>query len=76
MSSRHEHQKRLIKIKYGNFFFSIGSFIYYKTQAEMCYKWILLLEHQKHDEKWTGTADRKSNLDVKIQEGIIGDKVH
>ena len=25
---------------YGNNFFSIGSFIYYKTQAEMCYKWI------------------------------------
>ena len=24
--------------------FSIGSFIYYKTQAEMCYKWIKLIE--------------------------------
>ena len=28
---------------YVNDFFSIGSFIYYKTQAEMCYKWIQLL---------------------------------
>ena len=27
----------------GNDFFSIGSFIYYKTRAEMCYKWFQLL---------------------------------
>ena len=39
-----ELSKRLIKIKYENVFFYIDSFIYYKTQAEMCYKWILLLQ--------------------------------
>ena len=27
---------------YGKVFFNIGSYIYYKTQAEMCYKWIKL----------------------------------
>ena len=33
----------LIKNINGNVLFSIGSFIYYKTQAEMCYKWIQLI---------------------------------
>ena len=28
----------LIKDIYGNVFLSIGPFIYYKTQAKMCYK--------------------------------------
>ena len=41
--SKVELSKRLIKNIYGNDFFSIGSFIYYKTQAEMYCKWIRLL---------------------------------
>ena len=38
-----ELSKRSIKNIYGNDFFSIDSFTYNKTQAEMCYEWIQLI---------------------------------
>ena len=37
-----ELNKRFTKKIHGNDLFSIGSFIYHKTQAEMCYKRIQL----------------------------------
>ena len=40
-----ELPKHLTKKIDENDFFSIGSFIYLKTQAEMCYKWIQLGQH-------------------------------
>ena len=32
-------------------------------------------ELQKHNERWKGSADKEGNLDVQIQEGIIGYEV-
>ena len=32
-------------------------------------------EHQKHNEKWKGSADKNGNLYVEILEGIIEEEV-
>ena len=44
-----ELSKHLIKNIYESDLFSIGSFIYYKTKAKMCYKWIQLSYGQNKD---------------------------
>ena len=54
-----ELSKRLIKNIYENDFYSIGSFIDYKTQAEMCYKWIQLRTEEFDRIKLKNDRDRR-----------------